>query len=709
MLEIFEKVRLQRSRITEEGVVIVFENVTVSASIKTLILSGVSANISQSNMGDLHIHVRNHLSADHLELKPWININNSTFGHLDLQSNTEAMIKDTAIDALLKPRSTLIVSKASRVTIEDCHFSGFVNENESAVIHATDSTALTIANSVFDNNHGLYGIVLAAEKCFVNVLDTVFSNNIAYQFRYSALTIMMGVTMTMNNSVFESNVASKGGVIWAENGCEVNTFSCVFMANEAKNGGAVFVNSGSTVLMRNGTMAKNRAQFIPFILKKISVTKAFSGSLFQQFYADGLTYDVDLVPAGGAIYVQRSAANIETSHFEENTAVGGGAMFVRRHSTLFVADSEFIKNEALLYGGAIMLSRYTNGTVYNCRIVENNAHDCGGGLGGRDHTMYKVQGTTFKENIAPSGGAACAFLTGSFFSSNCSFTKNIGHRNAGAILLAKEIKSEISSCYFEENSAPAGGAISISGETQCTINDSFFFKNEASQTDGSAVSFSKGINLKLCGCHFENNKALFGAGTVRGCFKAALHIENCTFNDNYARRSAAVEISQNSTVYITNGLFINNNASLSAGAFGVTQDVKCTVVQSGFHGNRAASAGAAHLVDMVDAYFVNVTFQENRAVKSVGGAMDISFFVSAQLKNCEFYSNFAQVFGGGMKSGISVNVHVESSIFTGNEALYSGGAFHIYENATFQVRVQQFIDIFCAINYWWIFHTDQHL
>ena len=101
------------------------------------IFSGLNVNISRCCLDSIRITIKSDSQSndmEHLVENPKITIFNSSFGILRSNPQTEAQITNCYIDAQFKPRPTLIIANKADVSIQNCHFGNFINENGSTVL-----------------------------------------------------------------------------------------------------------------------------------------------------------------------------------------------------------------------------------------------------------------------------------------------------------------------------------------------------------------------------------------------------------------------------------------------------------------------------------------------------------------------------------------------------------------------------------------------
>lgn len=145
----------------------------------------------------------------------------------------------------------------------------------------------------------------------------------------------------------------------------------------------------------------------------------------------------------------------------------------------------------------------------NSFLISNNAATNGGGIAAI-FCSPQVFNTSFSSNIANAGGAVSVGLQAALFSANSIFNSNTAS-NGGAIVFQYCLGSRISETIFSNNSALInGGSIQVLGLTNVTIVSSRFDNNSAPA--GGAIWWDK--NEPAFNSHgnvFVGNKAIQGA------------------------------------------------------------------------------------------------------------------------------------------------------------------------------------------------------
>ncbi|MEM9547066.1 MAG: right-handed parallel beta-helix repeat-containing protein [Bacteroidota bacterium] len=168
-----------------------------------------------------------------------------------------------------------------------------------------------------------------------------------------------------------------------------------------------------------------------------------------------------------------------------------------------------------------------------------------------------------------------------------------------------------------------------------------------------------------------------------------LEINNCHFNNNFARSGGAVYISNGAESTINNCIF-ENNACLTQGAgIFISGSSNSTVSNTTFQSN-ATNRGALYPIDCENFMVDNCTFQNNVTVtdEDFGGAMFI-WQSTGVVQNSTFQNNLAGngagIFMNGSELGITdtETFTFDNCIFSGNSSSdFGGGALYVWNTTT---------------------------
>ncbi len=206
--------------------------------------------------------------------------------------------------------------------------------------------------------------------------------------------MVSSVMVTNINTTFLHNNGF-AGVLFGEDNVEIINIGSVYMYNRAEDGGAILIVLGTTCINTDTIFAHNYAS---------SITRSSNG---------------------GAIHGRSDIKIINNrTHFINNSANYGGAMYVRNRASCINIDSVYSDNSGLSGGGAIYIR-------YNVEL--------------------KNTGTRFISNIGERGAAIYLAYDGSCINTDCIFEDNFSPGYGGAMALWNGVKCTIVNCTFTKN------------------------------------------------------------------------------------------------------------------------------------------------------------------------------------------------------------------------------------------------------------------
>ena len=294
----------------------------------------------------------------------------------------------------------------------------------------------------------------------------------------------------------------------------------------------------------------------------------------------------------------------------------------------------------------------------------------------------------------------------------------------GVFLASHNSVLECNGCVFDGNQAVSGGVILVRYSSKLVITYSAILDSRglSHNKNSSSILQLKGTHSEIllplvkdlddvltCGrggaIHVVNSSsALISRTTFRNNlanFGGAINVENNStlyigkdsdFYGNMAEKGGAIWAAGGATIHITGAYFHNNDAG-NGGVILAEDQNAITLDDTVLNENRASYGGALHLEGKNSALVVNdVNFTRNVASKS-GGVMYISGPIMAELDSCKFISNEA-VYGGAIGAGNNATVHLRNSEFVRNKADQGGGAI-FGMNVTLNVQNSKFVGKFC--------------
>ena len=509
--------------------------------------------------------------------------------------------------------------------------------------------AVTLTNVTLTNGNATVG---GAIYNFGN-LDLVHVNFVNNTAKYGGAIMNYAYGLVLDDSTFANNTAKIGGAIYNSADCFV-VGNSTFTNNTAKIGGAIY-NYGIGFVIGNATFVNNSAAD--------GAGAIMNGG--RGFVIGNSTFTNNTAKIGGALYNYGIGFVVGNSTFANNTAEDAGAVYNEGDNSV-VGNSTFVNNTATSIGGAII----NNGklVVDNSAFEDNAANYYGGAIFNWDDLQVTnsafdgndilVRNIRAMDNVDHGGAAIYNWKNGKLDISKSNFTNNIknyknGDRLVGAVATIGD--ATISDSYFVNNSGRWGGALSVmGGEFSIATNfidiDGTKFVNNSALYGGAM--FVWGSNYSISNSVFDKNTA-FGKGNMtpnnnnggalvvtQGNIPISGTIINSNFTNNKAQYGGAAWINEG-TVDISNSNFINNTATVEAGAIGFEPaytKITATVYGTNFINNTAGVDGGA-IYSNGDLRISDSDFDNNKAQKADIIYSNINGLLSINGNN---YSNYTE-------------------------------------------------------------------
>ena len=569
---------------------------------------------------------------------------------------------------------------------------------------------LSISESTFSKNGGLYGAGIFIEGSKFTITSCVFDSNTASgkgnmtpnDNNGAAIEVTntdKAITGTISKTKFTNNKAQYGGAIDICAGT-IKILNSKFINNSADvEGGAIDINAANgnpKVTISSSNFINNSAPVGGAICNVHDLTVKGStfidntpNTIFNWVGAGGnLNLNIktftDLQNAIGLVtgtltlnqnvaMTAKEAANfVNGVVINKNIAIDGkghtidaknlGRIFsIGEGFTVTLTNATLINGRAA-EGGAI----YNDGslTLSDVKLSDNTADSYGGAVFNNGHLV--VSDSVFDSNdIVNRGSASVDYggaaiynwydgvltVSGSNFINNIKNYKN-GDRLVGAIATIGD--TTISDSYFVNNTGRWGGAISTAGYllagddvNTLTVSGSTFKENGGLYGAGIFVA---GSDFTVSDCVFDKNSA-FGKGDM-------------TPNNNNGAAIVVTDTGKDITGIITDSNFTNNKAHFS-GAVDICEG-KITIKNSIFVNNSAEYCAGAIAVDS----------QINKP--------------AVEIINSKFDSNSAE-YGGAIYN--YYNLTVVDSTFTNN----SKDTIYNFRVANLDLGIKTFTDLQNAI------------
>ena len=370
---------------------------------------------------------------------------------------------------------------------------------------------------------------------------------------------------------------------------------------------------------------------------------------------------------GGALVVTNSNLSIIDSHFANNSAQLGGAIFVEVGSTMIINDGTFVGNSAdncmddCCNGGAIFIDS-------SCTVTAHNS--------------------TFDNNTSEFSGGAIALFKGAFKGIQNEFTSN-GARNFGGSIFAhfnSSINSDMST-FTHSEAGFSGGVMYADYLSSIIVKNGTFLHNAATMT---TCTTDNSIAMNLGGTCFDSEGG-FGGGALYARYGSTIVIEDSNFSGNKAENDGGVMYAMsNSTITVEDSTFDSNSARYGGGVMYSYYYSSVTVHNSQFSNSEAGNAGGVfHVFYSSKLSLVNTTFDCNKA-GYIGGVLHAFYLSTVTIDGSLFSNNKAGYFGGVLYANYLCNTAVYSSSFNNNSVNADGGVIFAYDNNTIVVHSSYF-------------------
>ena len=488
---------------------------------------------------------------------------------------------------------------------------------------------LDLVHVNFVNNTAKYGGAIMNYAYGLVLDDSTFTNNTA---KIGGAIYNSADCFVVGNSTFANNTATSNGGVIFNYGIGFVVGNSTFVNNSAADGAGAILNGGRGFVVGNSTFANNTAT-------------SKGGAIYNYgigFVVGNSTFVNNTAEDAGAVYNKGDNSVVGNSTFVNNTATSIGGAIIN-NGKLVVDNSAFEDNAANYYGGAIL----NNGklVVDNSAFEDNAANYYGGAIFNWDDLQVTnsafdgndilVRNIRAMDNVDHGGAAIYNWKNGKLDISKSNFTNNIknyknGDRLVGAVATIGD--ATISDSYFVNNSGRWGGALSVmGGEFSIATNfidiDGTKFVNNSALYGGAM--FVWGSNYSISNSVFDNNSA-FGKGNMtpnnnnggalvvtQGNIPISGTIINSNFTNNKAQYGGAAWINEG-TIDISNSNFINNTATVEAGAIGFEPaytKITATVYATNFINNTAGVDGGA-IYSNGDLRISDSDFDNNKAQKA---------------------------------------------------------------------------------------------
>ena len=584
--------------------------------------------------------------------------------------------------------------------------SGTISDNIAHYYGGGISTASTMYSDTYlgTTGEGNKKMILSGNHSY-RAGGAIYSNTSSPIIIYANTEIINNISDTSGGGIYTAGPVTARGAVFKGNFCElsggaiyhhytkadfdprlIQLYGCLFEENTSSLGGAITLSASDAVAETGkGTQAT------------ITDCEFLNNKTFKGESNDG---------NGGAIYITRkSKADISNCKFIGNTAAtNSGAVSIHSNATVTLSNCSFEKNTAR-FGGAMYTSSNATVDFNNVTFSENKAVVNESGSGGNGGALYiydanvKWNNVDFYNNEAANNGGACYLGVSDLrVDVTCDFKGNTALGHGGAFYLTYKTLEDGTKdgavltaigTNFENNTALAGGAISIRTDCKANLTNVKLIGNTATSTGessfgGGAVYVGFGT-LNLDSVTATGNSSAFYGGVIDSV-ASTVSVINSNFSENTAISGGAIKAISASTVTVENSVFTKNesayenteyNGDIGGGAIG-TNGGTLTVSGSTFDGNKSGYYGGA-----IHTNKTQVTINGNTKVTNSVGATGAALFFKngsqVSIQDVEITNNTSN--GNGVVYANGSTLNMSKVVVSGNSA-NNGGVLYISGGST---------------------------
>ncbi len=593
-----------------------------------------------------------------------------TSGALDGRSNNSGVINiDPGASASnvtfekgeLTPSKALIAVEAERTTLNGGMATG---DDASASVAGVamdadknvkiEGVAFTGNTFTVDRNYPIIGAVTAnlSDTQRLTITGSTFKNNTVTlngtgssgSSGGAAVSVKgqgKGSTLTITDSTFSGNRyedtknaanGAYGGAIGVQN-ASVTLTNVTLSGNSGDSGNQVqgggYYQSIGSLNATQLKVSENKVETSSNLMGAGMVLWGTSGSISDSEFT-GNTGEVDAWALGGGLYLRGSRWGGESD------------LSFSISDTTFSGNSLASKTDDAQGGGLYVKGDASNGTA-----------------DGNGKISVQLDNVTFTDNTVSTASAGAASQGGALYILGVD-------DNGGSV--PDNATVTVNNGTFTGNTAKGGRSQggAIYNEGTLTVEGGSFTNNSAAAADGNEIAAS---NV---------------GGAIYNADNAKLSINGTRFEGNTAAIAGAVNNQYDSSYItaITDAVFVNNTASLSAGGALRNQGIIDSIAGTTFEGNTAGNGGALwNGAGGTITSITDTTFTGNKSTNAVvgGGAITNAGVIKA-INATTFTGNTAAGNGGAIYNVVSgggqASIALSNTTFTDNTAGKLGGAIY---------------------------------
>lgn len=462
-------------------------------------------------------------------------------GAILVGANSAVIVEKSAVRDSGANTGGAIANLGGTLIVRNSIFDNNVANVLGGAINATD--VVSISGSTFSNNLTLSGggncnggaLALATSRA--EVVDSLFTRNVAAGGRGGAICLDSPGSLTLTHVSLISNTAAEGGGgLYARSGTVLIRQSSVISGNSALgalgSGGGILALDDAALTIADSTLTSNRSGALG------------GGALFlsstRPFVIQGALIDRNAASGGGGLEIE-GPMTMTNSTVSGNVAVHGGG--IRALHALSIQGSAISENIATDWDGSCAGGGIVSFTALDARdtqILSNTArgkltHAKGGGIC-VSAGIARLDGVTLGANRAftsfdesGTGGAVYAETTTSLQLTNSTVQNNVASSGAGLYSLGR---IDIARSAVLSNSALVlGGGIYMAYGAGVFVTETIVRANSASISSGGGIyvgTSTASIERSL----ISQNSAAYGGAFAQ--IDSYVAVTNTTISGNSA-------------------------------------------------------------------------------------------------------------------------------------------------------------------------------
>ena len=360
----------------------------------------------------------------------------------------------------------------------------------------------------------------------------------------------------------------------------------------------------------------------------------------------------------------------------------------------------------------LITANNSNVSIQNCHFGNSINENGSKVLHGHDNSHITIENSVFTQHNSSMG---VLFLQRNSFMyiNNLTYSDNVATTfGFSSIALEDRIHAVMNNTVFRNNSALGRGALITRGQCKVTLINCTFSSNKAKNfirrrstgtpdrnsirtvTPMSPTLFNRtstyGKKPKAIATNLLVRNPVLkkysveqvdpypsSGGAIFLETQSELLVTNCIFKDNSAQVSAGAISATNVTLHLQETTFVGNKAQMKAGAIATWQNTALHVERTTFVGNKVLVGDGGAMYDLQShIHMTNCTFEYNSA-QGWAGAIIIGSQTTLRVQETTFVGNKAQLAAGAILAAFNATLYLEESTFVGNKVSVDGGAIHI--------------------------------